>query len=158
MQTLRALLLVALGLAGCASPNRSRHSNEAESQAQIRQRIEAIFDAAQKKDMPRLDSYHLYGPGFTKFSGQSGRQDAASARKGEHDGLGSANGLSMRADDLKVDIFSDVGIATFVLNYGFRVGTDTVQKKERTTLVFVKDHGDWKIAHEHLSPFQEVPK
>ena len=155
MKAVPGLILLAISLAGCTSPTQNGKGNDSTSQARIRQRIAEIFDAASMKDMPRLDSYHLYGPAFTKFSGQSGRQDAAAARKGEHDGLGSIHGLSMQADDLKIDVLGNVGIATFIMNYSFRVGTDTIQRKERTTLVFVNDNESWKIVHEHLSPFQE---
>jgi len=66
-----------------------------------------IIDAAEKRDFQRLDSYHLYGPKFTKFETQApGRLDAEAARKGEHDGLGAATDVAMRADDLKIDVFS----------------------------------------------------
>jgi hypothetical protein len=111
-----------------------------------------ILDAAVKKDLPRLDSYHLYGPKFSKFSPETpGLQDAAMARKGEHDGLLGANGLTMRADDLRIDLFGNVAITTFILHYSFKTGTGEIKKQARTTMVFVKDRGAWKIAHEHLS-------
>ena len=57
----------------------------------------------------------------------------------------------MRADGLKIDVFGKVGVATFVLNYSFKVGEETVEKQAKTTMVFVKEGGEWKIAHEHLS-------
>jgi ketosteroid isomerase-like protein len=69
--------------------------------------------------------------------------------------LGAANGLKMRADALKIDVFDDVGIATFILDYSFESGGQTIRRKERSTLVFVNDGGAWKIAHEHLSPIKE---
>ena len=112
-----------------------------------------IFDAAEKKDFERLESYHLYGAGFTKFSPESPtRMDAATARKGERDGLQAVSDLYMKAQDLKIDIFDNTGIATFIFDYGFKAGTNTVQKQARATLVFVKDSGEWKITHEHFSP------
>jgi len=60
----------------------------------------------------------------------------------------------MRADALKVDVFGDVGIATFILDYSFEAGGATVPRKDRTTMVFVKEGGEWKITHEHLSPIK----
>ena len=135
------------GCACCPSPR-----NSASSAEQVRQRLAEIMDAAEKKDMPRLDSYHRYGPAFTKFSGgQLDRQDAQVARKGEHDGLTSITGLQMRADDLKIDVFGDTAVATFILNYSFQSTTNRVQKKDRATMVFVKDEDGWRIVHEHLS-------
>jgi len=154
MHQIRLLLpTVAVLIAGCASgPTAKSSADYPQQQAQIRQRLNEILDAAEKKDFVRLDSYHLYGPKFTKFATEApGRLDAEEARKGEHDGLGAATGLAMRADEVKIDVFGDVGIATFVLNYSFKVGTETIEKKTHSTLVFVNDHDTWKIVHEHLS-------
>jgi ketosteroid isomerase-like protein len=144
---------------GCACQTTTRRTPSAsEEQAQVKRRLAEIFDAAQKKDFNRLDSYHLYGDSFTKFAvGQLGRQDASAAQKGEHDGLASVNHLSMQADDLKIDIFGDAAIATFIMNYSFEAGTNKVAKSDRSTLVFVKDEGEWKIAHEHFSPLKAQP-
>ncbi|MCZ7638551.1 MAG: nuclear transport factor 2 family protein [Verrucomicrobia bacterium] len=105
------------------------------------------------KDFERLDSYHFYGPKFTRFSGGSPViMDAAATRKAEHEGLAALQELTMGVDALKIDVFGTVGIATFILNYSFASGDATVRRKERSTLVFVNERGDWKIAHEHLSP------
>jgi ketosteroid isomerase-like protein len=59
-------------------------------------------------------------------------------------------------ETVKVDVFGDVGIATFILDYSFEVEGATVRKKDRATLVFVKEGGEWKITHEHLSPIIET--
>jgi ketosteroid isomerase-like protein len=145
--------IVAIFLAGCASaPTAKLTDDYSKDQAQIRQRLNEIIDAAQKKDFERLDSYHLYGTKFTKFETQApGRLDAEAARKGEHNGLGAATDLVMQAEDLKIDVFGDVGIATFLLDYSFKTETGRIDKKALSTLVFVKEGGAWKIAHEHLS-------
>ncbi len=160
MQPTRHLLpVIAVLLAGCASaPTAKLTADYPKEQAQIRTRLDEIIDAAEKKDFARLDSYHFYGPKFTKFAPEApGRQDAEAARKGEHDGLGAATGLAMRADDLKIDVFGDVGIATFVLEYSFKAPSGVVEKKARSTMVFVKEGGAWKIAHEHLSALKSNP-
>jgi ketosteroid isomerase-like protein len=138
---------------GCASGPRGKVAPEhVKERAQIQHRLEEIIDAVEKKDFERLESYHLYGPKFSKFSTESaGRQDAEVARKGERDGLSAVNGLNMRAQDLKIDVFGKVGIATFILDYNFKVGELMAGKQARTTMVFVKDGKEWRIAHEHLS-------
>ena len=140
--------------AGCASVRTlDLQADDPAARTQIERRLHEVFVAAESKDFDRLESYHLYGPKFTRFSGTSAaRQDAATTRRLEHDGLASLQGLKMRADALKVDVFGDVGIATFILDYSFVAGGTTVLKKDRTTMVFVKVHGEWKITHEHLSP------
>jgi ketosteroid isomerase-like protein len=146
--------LLAVFLAGCATtPKSQTTANDQRQKAQIEHRLNQIFDAAEKKDFERLESYHLYGPGFTKFAPESPtRMDAAAARKGEQDGLQAVSDLYMKARDLKIDVFNNTGIATFMFDYGFTAGTNTVQKQARATLVFVKESGEWKITHEHFSP------
>ncbi|HEY5914125.1 MAG TPA: nuclear transport factor 2 family protein [Verrucomicrobiae bacterium] len=153
-QALGAALLAALLTAGCASLRMANpQATQAREQAQIQERLQDVFAAAESKDFDRLDRYHLYGPKFTKFSGSSpDRLDAAAGRKGEHDGLGAAKGLKMQADALKIDVFDNVGIATFILDYSVESGGKVVSKKDRSTLVFVKEAEEWKIAHEHLTP------
>jgi ketosteroid isomerase-like protein len=150
-----ALAVMILGV-GCASlPAVDPQADFPAERAQIERRLREVFAAAIAKDFNRLDDYHFYGPKFTKFSGSSPeRLDASAGRKGEHDGLGSINGLTMQADALKIDVFGNVGIATFILDYSFNSGGETQHAKERTTMVFVKENGAWKIAHEHLSPIK----
>src|SRR5258705_3169844 len=150
---LSALAVVAVLLSGgCVSSPRTDPGRDQVEQEQIESRLKEVFDAAEKKDLDRLDSYHLYGPAFTKFTTErSDRLNAEETRKGEHEALISVSGLKMRADELKIDVFDRTAVATFILNYGFTSGGETVQKKTRSTLVFVKDHGAWKIVHEHFS-------
>jgi hypothetical protein len=143
--------MVGLVVVGCASGPRGKVQQPREAR-EIAGRLLEIMDACEKTDFVRLESYHLYGPKFTKFSTESaGRLDAESARKGERDGLSAVNGLSMRADGLKIDVFGKVGIATFVLTYSFKAGEQTIEKQAKTTMVFVRDGGEWRIVHEHLS-------
>ena len=138
---------------GCASaPTGKTTADFPAEQAQIRQRLDEIIDAAEKKDFHRLDSYHFYGPKFTKFDTVAAhRLDADAARKGEHDGLAAAAGLVMKAEDVKIDVFAGVGIATFILKYSFNTSSGPLEKQALSTLVFVRDGGAWRIAHEHLS-------
>ena len=129
----------------------ARDNDSAEKQ-QIERRLNDIFDAAEKKDIARLESYHLYGPKFTKFAPEaSGRLDAEAARKGERDGLLAVNDLKMRAEELQIDVFGKTAITTFRFNYGFKVGKQTMNKQALATLVFVRTRGAWKITHEHFS-------
>lgn len=146
-------LLVLCLMAGCTTTRGpDRATEDAAAVTQIERRLREIFEAAIHKDFERLESYHLYGPKFTRFSGSSPtRQDAAATRRLERDGLAALEGLAMEARDTKIDVFGTVAIVTFVLDYGFEWGEGTVRKKERSTLVFAQENGDWKIVHEHLS-------
>jgi len=110
-----------------------------------------IINAVETKDFPRLDSYHWYGPHFTKFAGKGQRLDAVAAREGEHKGLSALAGLKLRADDLQIDVFDDAAVATFTSVATIQSGAEAITKRERGTLVFVQHEGSWKIVHEHFS-------
>jgi ketosteroid isomerase-like protein len=152
--------LAVLFACGCVSvPGPNLNADYPEDQAQIQLVLKDIFDAAQKKEFARLDAHHFYGPKFTKFDDFEplARQHAVFARKSEHEGLGGITELSMKAEDLKIDVFGNVAVATFVLVYGFTAGPDVIKTKARSTMVFVKDQRAWKIAHEHFSAFKSNP-
>src|ERR1043166_847761 len=153
IRTLLILAVLSILTSGCASHPRARLAAEyPEEQTRVQRRLQEIFDAVEKKDFPRLESYHFYGPKFTKFSPETaGRLEAAAARKGEREGVAGINGLSMRAEDLKIDVFGDAAIATFLFRYSFKGAADTIQKQALATLVFVNEGGEWKITHEHFS-------
>lgn len=149
-------LLVAFVGAGCASLRTADSpADNPKDRAAIERRLQEILAAAESKDFERLDSYHAYGPKFTRYSGASAeRMNATGARKGEHDGLVAVKGLKMRTRDLKIDLLGNVGIATFILDYNFDSSGETVYRKDRSTIVFIKEDGNWKITHEHLTPVQ----
>lgn len=157
MRPLRSLICLApplaLWLTGCASSSSARLTAEyPRERAATERRLHEIFDAAAKRDMPRLDSYHAYGPKFTKFDPEGFvRQNAEAGREGEHKSLGAIQDLKTRMENLQIDVLGDTAIATFVLDYDFNAGGKHLERKARMTLVFVLDHGDWKITHEHVS-------
>lgn len=128
-------------------------------QEQVEATLRAIMDAAQRKDFPRLAAYHLQSSKFTKFDDFEPleRQDVRTAQRSEEDGLGAIANFHYRLDDLKVDVFGPVAIATFVFDYGFDVQGEPMAVRARSTMVFVDDGGRWKIAHEHFSPFKSNP-
>lgn len=152
-------LFVCVLAVGCVTEKAAPpFSGRPDEQFAIRQLLEEVFDAAAKKDFPRLDSYHAYGPKFSKFSADSPhRQNAEEARRGEHEGLAAVDGMTMRAEDLKVDVFGDAALATFVLDYAFEVEGRRTAARARATMAFVREGGVWLITHEHFSPIQVRP-
>ncbi|HEX5221093.1 MAG TPA: nuclear transport factor 2 family protein [Verrucomicrobiae bacterium] len=149
---LHLLPILALLAGGCASTNLNLNAPDTAEQKQIHERLTEIFDAATKKDFPRLDSYHFYGPKFTRFGTESpDREDALAAREAEHAGLNAVSGMKVNLQNLKIDVFQNVGVATFILQYSFVVGLETVEREAKGTLVLVNDAGSWKIVHEHFS-------
>lgn len=130
-----------------------------QEQIEIQNLVREIFDAAQKKELDKLDAIHLYGPKFTKFDDWEplDRQDATTAKISERDTFEALDKFTYELDGLKVDVFENVAIATFVINYDIQMGQDEASAKARSTLVFVKDGNNWKITHEHFSPFKANP-
>jgi ketosteroid isomerase-like protein len=132
----------------------------AEEQGRIERRLGEILDAVRQRDLDRLDSYHLYGPKFTKFDDFEplDRQDAETGRQVEHEGIGSLKRFAGRVVDLKVDVFGPAAVATYVFEYGGTTADDEeFEVRARSTIVFLRDRGEWKIVHEHFSPFKSNP-
>src|SRR6185436_19784359 len=113
-------------LAGCVSAQPSAPASAAQEQARVKERLAQIFRAAEAKDLARLDSFHWYGPHFTKFASTGPRMAAAAAREGEHKGVTGATELKLDAEDLKIDLFGTTAVATFVATIQFKAGADTV--------------------------------
>ena len=124
-----------------------------EEQSMIQKRINEILEVAKSRDIDRLESFHLYGPKFTKFDDMDPltRQDAEMGKKSERETFTNLQVIDAGVEDLKVDVFGKVAIATFYMNYKGAVGKDTLSGKDRGTFVFVKDGDNWKITHEHFS-------
>jgi len=75
-------------------------AKESDDQAKITKILSDIVDAAQKKELDKLDAFHAYGPKFSKFEDDGvGRQDAATAQKGERDGLGGVKSFVAHVSD-----------------------------------------------------------
>lgn len=125
----------------------------------IKKKVNDVFTWAQKKDLAKLESAHLYGPKFSKFDDWDPltRQDAQTAKKGEAESFGAITDFKFTIADQKVDVFGNVAISTFHITYGLKMGADKVDAKARGTMVFVKDGSEWKITHEHFSPFKANP-
>ncbi len=120
--------------------------------------LRRLMNAAEKKDLDRVDSLHLYGPKFSKFDeGGLARQDAATSQASERRGLAAAKAFSATVEDLKVDVFGVTAIATFVMNYTLEAGEVKISNKARSTVVFAKDRDTWRVVHEHHSLPKPTP-
>jgi ketosteroid isomerase-like protein len=131
-----------------------------EAQEEVATRLQEIMDAARLQDVDRLESYHLYGPKFTKFDDFEPleRQDAEATKRLEREAITGVKEFVPRVDDLKVDVFGPVAIATFGLIYDVTTNDDErLAMRARSTLVFAKEDAEWKIVHEHFSPFKSNP-
>jgi ketosteroid isomerase-like protein len=131
-----------------------------EEQAKVEQRIKDIMSALENKALDRLESHHLFGPKFTKFDDFEplDRQDAETTRRLEREAFAGAKEVVTNVIDLKVDVFGPVAVTTFVFDYSITTEDDEeLSMRARSTMVFAKDGPEWKIVHEHFSPFKGNP-
>jgi len=125
-----------------------------ESQKEVERALRELLAAAEGKDFARLESMHLYGPKFSKWDARVPvRMDAETTRRTERAGIEPLDAFRTRVEDLKVDVFGPTAVATFAMSYEVVAAGQTRQAKAQATLVWVKVGPDWKIAHEHFSPF-----
>ncbi|HEY4991093.1 MAG TPA: nuclear transport factor 2 family protein [Nakamurella sp.] len=54
--------------------------------------------------------------------------------------------------ELAVNIFGDVGIATFNGHFTGMMNGSPAELRQRATMVFVSAGDGWKLVHEHFSP------
>ena len=121
-----------------------------ESQDEIRSVVKGIALDAETANLEGLTSIHLDSDKFTKFGPRKfERQDAKSTNASEAAHFGSAESLKMEIKDLKVDVFGDVGIATYYPHVTSMKDGEPTSGSGRQTLVFVKTEDGWKIVHEH---------
>ncbi|WP_165979695.1 nuclear transport factor 2 family protein [Kocuria rosea] len=124
------------------------------AQASVQARIEQILEAVTAQDFDRLASYHLAGPKFTKFDDVEplDRQDAETGMRLEVEQLTGMEDFHGRFDNLKIDVFGPVAVATGIFVWDCQVEGEFVSGRSRSTLVFVDSNEQWLIAHEHHSP------
>lgn len=119
--------------------------------------LDRLMQALSRGALDEVESLHLYGPKFTRFDDTGlGRQEGNEARVAERQSLSAIGSFEAKVTGLKVDVFGAAAVATFVLEYSLRVGGAPVSGKARSTMVFAKSDGQWKIVHEHLSPLAMV--
>src|SRR5690606_7461193 len=123
-----------------------------QAQAEIKATLDAIFKSIQDKDADKLISFHVYGPKFTEFKDSKPRVGAAENEAYERGLVGAVSAFDYSLDDLKIDVFGDVGVATFHADFRPTIDGNIVQIRGGVTLIFVKVDNKWKITHEHFSP------
>ena len=132
------------------------HEMYPEAQAAVAARVQEILDAVNAQDLDRLDAHHLWGPKFSKFDDGEPfeRQDAETTRQIERELVAAATAIAFQAENMKVDVFGPVAVATFILDWSATMPNDQeYAARSRATLVLVDDGGEWKMVHEHFSAF-----
>ena len=158
-KNLLTIFSIALVIISCNQIDKPTNSivasiSDAEMEKELRKVVMKVWEDANNSNIPELKSAHLNSPKFTKFGPRNAeRQDVAQTNKTETEHFLSIKETNLIIEDLKIDIFDNVGIATFYNNYSFIKNDNKVQGKGRVTLAFLRTDEGWKIIHEHSSPF-----
>jgi ketosteroid isomerase-like protein len=125
----------------------------------IQRAVYKAFEIGKSKDLQSIQHIHYNDKRFSKFGDTPPymRMDYSEACMHEELYFASVSDYNFKIEELKVDIFGDVGIATFLIehtgmlvdDYSFTGRTMTV--KSRATMVFQKKNSQWLIIHEHFS-------
>ena len=124
-----------------------------EAQTELREVVNSIVKDVETANIEGLKSIHLISDKFTKFGPRSfNRQDVASTNKSEAEFFGSVSNFKQEIKDLKIDVFGEIGIATYYTHVSFVQEGEKKTGSGRQTLVFLKTANGWKIVHEHGTP------
>lgn len=130
--------------------------SESEMEMELREVVLKVMEDANNSNIPELKSAHLQSPKFSKFGPRTAsRQDFEQTNKSETEHFQQIKETKLVIEDLKIDIFENVGIATYYNNYSFIKNDNRIIGKGRVTLVFFRAEEGWKIVHEHSSSFKE---
>ena len=127
-----------------------------EAQSELREVINSIVTDAETANLEGLKASHLLSDKFTKFGPRSfERQDIESTNESELEHFGSISNFKLKVKDLKIDVFGDIGIATYYPHVSFEKDGKEITGSARQTLVFLKTSEGWKIIHEHGTARQQ---
>jgi len=141
-------------LVGCTSDNQPERDvvNDSfpDAQAELREVIQSIRNNVMTANIDGIQAIHLESNKFTKFGPRSfERQDLASTNQSEAAFFSSVSITEYEVTDLKIDVFGNIGIATFHPQVTSVKNGEESRASGRQTLVFLKTQTGWKIVHEH---------
>ena len=121
-----------------------------DAQSELREVIESIYKDCETTNLEGLKAIHLASDKFTKFGPRSfERQDLESTNESELAHFSSISNFKAVVKDLKIDVFGDIGIATYYPHVSFEKDGEMITGSARQTVVFLKTGEGWKIIHEH---------
>ncbi|UCD62167.1 MAG: nuclear transport factor 2 family protein [Flavobacteriaceae bacterium] len=126
------------------------NNNFMESQNELKEVVNTIVKDAETTNLEGLKNSHLVSDKFTKF-GPRGfeRQNVDDTNESELAFFGTISNYEEEVKDLKIDVFGEVGIATYYRFVSFEQDHEKKNVNLRQTLVFLKTNEGWKIIHEH---------
>ena len=145
------MILALLSLVACTDSEYDLISNPfAANQAELLEVVNKIAKDAMTANLDGLKGIHLVSDKFTKFGPRSfDRQNVQSTNESEAAFFSSIRDLKLEVKDLKIDVFGEIGIATYYPHYTFEKDGEKKSGSSRQTLVFLKTKSGWKIVHEH---------
>lgn len=118
--------------------------------AELHEVVDAIADDVMRTNIEGLQKIHLESDKFSKFGPRNfDRQNVAETKASEAAFFGSVSDVDYRINDLKIDVFGEIGIVTYYPQVSFTKQGERKQVKGRQTLVFLRTNDGWKIVHEH---------
>ena len=121
-----------------------------EKQQEIIDAVNTIVRDAETANLDGLKDIHLVSDKFTKFGPRSfERQNVQQTNESELAFFGSVTNYKEEVKDLKVDVFGEVGIATYYREVSAEQDGEVSNASLRQTLVFVNTEAGWKLVHEH---------
>jgi hypothetical protein len=158
VRMIAALLLPLLASCRAPAPVDSSRASVLESQREVERTLRELLAAAERKDFVKLEAFHLYEPRFSKWDTRGAvRMDAEASRREERVGIESLEAFRPGVEDLKVDVFGDTAVATFLMPYEVVAAGQTSRNRVRATLVWHRVDSGWKVVHEHFSPLPPSP-
>lgn len=141
-------------LASCATaPHTSEdaiNDSYPEAQAELREAVESIAADIETNNIQGLQSLHLDSEKFSKFGPRRfERQGVTSTNESEAAFFSSISDADYQVEDLKIDVFGNVGVVTYYPHVSFIRQNEEVTVSGRQTLVFVRTADGWMIVHEH---------
>ena len=126
--------------------------------------IRAFYEAGKNKDLSALADFHGPSERFTKFDEYPPytRQNAEEAFVYEQAAFANISDYDYSINDLRIDLFEGVALATFYLSYSGMFVNDysfegsPVRSKTRVTMALARTPKGWRMVHEHLSRMPEV--
>ena len=125
----------------------------------IREAVYKAFEIGKSKDLQAIQGMHSNDKRFSKFGDTPPymRMDFNETCMHEELYFASVSDYDFKINDLRIDLFGDMAIATFMIEHTGMLVDDysftgrTMNVKSRATMVFQKKGSEWLIVHEHFS-------
>lgn len=149
-----ALVLSMVCVCPALADGEAASDSGADDVAAVKQAVHSVFESIKHGELEELAHQHLNSEDFSKWpdGGAPSILGYDAAIELETTMFSAMTSLEYTIQDLRVAVIGPAAIATFVISYDIAFGGDSMSASERSTLVFAKGEGDWKIVHEHFSP------